>query len=378
MRILILIYEYPPIGGGGGRVAQDTGRRLSQRGHEVLVLTAHYSDLPFIEKDGEMMIYRLKSGRKQPFKAGLGAMAGFVFASLWNGGDIIRRWKPDLIHVHFAVPTGASAWALSMLTHTPYVLTAHLGDVPGGVPEKTGKWFRWIAPFTPPIWKRASAVVAVSEHTRRLALQHYPVPIDVIPNGVDLEAVDPGEITANTPPRLVFAGRFMAQKNLVTLVRSLAGLTELPWRCTLIGDGPTRPEVEQEIAACGLQDRFELPGWISPEAVLAEFGRSDILFMPSLSEGLPVTGVQAMAMGLAIVAGRAGGFVELVEPGINGYLEDPHDIAGFQHDLRALLVDPARLLAFRKASRRLAARYDLNRVVESYEQVFKRVKPDEA
>ena len=70
---------------------------------------------------------------------------------------LAREWKPDLIHVHFAVPAGALAWILRRLTGIPYVLTAHLGDVPGGVPEKTGRWFRWIYPFTPPIWKKSEA-----------------------------------------------------------------------------------------------------------------------------------------------------------------------------------------------------------------------------
>ena len=74
----------------------------------------------------------------------------------------------------------------------PIYLTAHLGDVPGGVPEKTDKWFRWVAPFIPPIWNRAKRVAAVSIFTKNLALQRYPVPIQVIPNGVSTNEFDPG------------------------------------------------------------------------------------------------------------------------------------------------------------------------------------------
>ena len=65
----------------------------------------------------------------------------------------------------------------------PYVLTAHLGDIPGASPEKTKKWFQYIQPFTPPIWKNAARVIAVSEFSRTMALKSYNVPIDVIPNG---------------------------------------------------------------------------------------------------------------------------------------------------------------------------------------------------
>ncbi len=159
---------------------------------------------------------------------------------------------------------GLCRWLLAC----PYVLTAHLGDVPGGVPEKTGKWFRWIKPFTPPIWRRAAKVVAVSEFTRSLALKHYPVDIAVVPNGVDLQALDPGEIVVHDPPQVAFAGRFMPQKNPLQIVESLAAVADLPWQCVMMGDGPLRPAVEEAIARHGMQDRFTLPGWVTPQEVI--------------------------------------------------------------------------------------------------------------
>ena len=281
MRILVLIYEYPPIGGGGGRVAQDICEGLAQKGHTIQVLTAHYKGLPFQEELPNLTITRLRSDRSELFLGSFRAMLGYVLAGTWAGFRVVREWKPDVIHVHFAVPSGAVAYAISMLTGKPYVLTVHLGDVPGGVPEKTSKWFRWIFPFTPPIWRRAARVTAVSNFTRQIALKYYPVPIDVIPNGVDTKKIDPGELKVNTPPVLVFAGRFAPKKNLLQFVKTLSAVSDLPWKCFMIGDGAMRPQVEEEIARTGLQDRFTLPGWLKPEEVLEWFARSDILFMPS-------------------------------------------------------------------------------------------------
>ena len=306
MKILVLTHEYPPIGGGGGRVAQDLCQGLAARGHEFVILSARHGDLPRQENLPNITLCRLRSGRREAFRADLRAMLGFTWASFWGGLGIVKRWQPDVIHAHFAVPGGVPAWLLWKLTGVPYVLTAHLGDVPGGVPEKTGRWFRWIFPFTPPIWKGAAGIAAVSEFTRDLAKKSYPVPVQVIPNGVDLNLLDPGEIQVNTPPRLVFAGRFMPQKNPLALVSILGKLKDLPWTCAMVGDGPLKPEVEQEIARLGLQERFTLPGWCKPEEVIDWFRQSDLLFMPSLSEGLPVVGVQAMAMGLALVLSRGG------------------------------------------------------------------------
>jgi glycosyltransferase involved in cell wall biosynthesis len=306
-------------------------------------------------------------------------MLGFVVAGIWAGLRHARAWRPDLIHVHFAVPSGPVAWALSRLTSIPYVLTAHLGDVPGGVSEKTGRWFRWIYPFTPPIWKDAAAVVAVSQHTRQLALQHYPVEVTVIPNGVDLSQRSVEMIhSAPSPnashlPSIVFAGRFVPQKNPLLLVQTLAALRHLDWQCTLVGDGPLRPQVEAEIHKFNLQDRFHLPGWVTSEEVIDWFTKSDILFMPSLSEGLPVVGLNALAAGLALVVSGVGGFVDLVDEGQNGFLISAGDAEGYQQALQALLSNPQRLQAFRQASLRKAQDFDLNKVVEAYEILFQQV-----
>lgn len=367
MRILVLIHEYPPVGGGGGRVAQDLCEGLAARGHEVRVLTAQCGDLSPSETRAGVQVIRLESRRREMFRADMKAMTGFVWVAIKAGRRMIKTWQPDVMHVHFAVPTGISALVLKQLTHLPYVLTAHLGDVPGGVPEKTAKWFRWIFPFTPPIWRGAAAVAAVSAFTRDLALKYYKVPIKVIHNGVDLDALDPGEIRLNTPPHIVFAGRFMPQKNLLTLVRCLAKVAHLPWLCTLIGDGPQRVAVETEISQLGLQDRINLPGWVTPEEVIETYRYSDILFMPSLSEGLPVVGVQAMAMGLALVMSRAGGNVDLVAEGQNGFLFKPQDVDGFVAALKALLENPRRLMAFRQGSRKHAADFDLKQITDQYE-----------
>ena len=376
MRILVLNHEFPPIGGGGGRAAEDICRGLTKWGYEIKVLTAHIKGLPREEERDGYTIVRLSSLRTQPYKASFLSMAAYVLAGLWTGRRLILSFKPQVIHAHFAVPAGALAWALSRFTGIPYVLTVHLGDVPGGVPEKTGGWFRWIYPFTRSIWRNANRIVAVSEFTRQLALKNYNVKIQVIPNGVDLSTVQPDLIHLNQPPRIVFAGRFMAQKNPLQLVQTLNGLKQLQWQCVMIGDGPLMQDVKRAVAELDLEDRFQFTGWIDPQDVLNWFDKSDILFMPSRSEGLPVIGVQALAKGLAIVAGRVGGFVDLVDNNKNGYLIRQEDAGEFRTSLLGLLSDSNRLLSFRNASREKAKYFEINQVVKEYENLFQSVLMD--
>jgi glycosyltransferase involved in cell wall biosynthesis len=370
MRTLIITHEYPPIGGGGGAAARDVCRGLARRGHGVKVLTAHYKGLPLREADQGVDVIRLRSWRGQPFRASFLEMGTFVLASLWAGRRLTRVWRPDAIHAHFAVPAGAAAFVLSRSTGIPYLVTAHLGDVPGGVPEKTDRWFRWILPFTHRIWREARRVVAVSNYTRGLALEHYNVPIDVIPNGVDVKSLAPRGLKVNDPPRLVFAGRFVEQKNPLMVPRVLAALKDLRWQCVMLGDGVLLEETRAEIARLGLSDRVHLPGWVSPQTVLDEFSRADILFMPSRAEGLPVVGVQALACGLALVVGRAGGFADLVAHGENGFLHAPDDADGLSASLRSLLSNPAAILSARQKSLTLAQSFDLERVVDEYEKTL--------
>src|SRR5689334_5709975 len=219
MRILVIIYEFAPIGGGGGCAAYDISRRLASRGHQATVLTAHVDGLPQEEMLDGIHLVRVKSLRREPFPAGFITMLAYILAGFWAGLHSIRTARPDIIHTHFAVPSGALAWMLSLVTGVPYVLTVHLGDVPGGVPEKTGGWFRWLEPFTHPIWRRARRLFAVSEYTRQLALSHYPVQIDVIPNGADVQALAPASIRIQEPVQLVFAGRFVPQKDPLAIVQ---------------------------------------------------------------------------------------------------------------------------------------------------------------
>lgn len=370
MRILTLIYEFPPVGGGGGRAAYDICKGLVARGHEVTVLTAHMQGLPFEEYKDGIRLARISSFRRETFGASFMTMLAYVLAGLWAGFRLIRLDRPDIIHAHFAVPSGALAWALSIFTGIPYILTAHLGDVPGGVPEKTGKWFRWVQPFTVPIWKRAKKIIAVSEHTRQLALQHYSVNVEVIPNGADVKRLAPAVIKVNTPPRLIFAGRFVPQKNPFAIIQTLSQLKDLNWTCSMLGDGPLFEDVKREIEKTGMSERFYLPGWVTPDIVLEHFSRSDILFMPSLSEGLPVVGVQALATGLAIVASEIGGFLDLVDTGKNGYLIDVRDIPAFSRVLREMISDPQVLLRFREASVKKSREFDIQKVVDQYETIL--------
>ena len=372
MKVLVISHEYPPIGGGGGKVVQDLCSGLAARGHHIHLLTALYENLPVMETAGNFVIERLPSKRTESFRAGFGTMASFVWKSFWRGLKVIRTWHPDLIHAHFAVPAGAVAYALSVLTRTPYIITAHGGDVPGGAPEKTGGWFRFVLPFSKPVWKHAAAIAAVSSQTRQLALKHYAADIQVIPNGIDPTAYHPGNFNTNKTPVIIYIGRFSPEKNALAVPQVLSTLKDLAWECIMLGDGPQMEEVRTLIKKHQLEQRFTLPGWVSPDDVVNFMEKSDILFMPSLRDAMPMAGLQGLAAGLAVVASEIGSIPDIVADNENGFLVTPGDLNGYAAAMKRLLDNHTLLENFRHKSSELVAKFNITEVISAYEALYRK------
>jgi len=332
MRILTLSYEYPPIGGGGGRVAKNIAEQMALLGHE---------------------------------------MGLYVATSFLPALSHLRNWKPDVMHAHFAVPTGLLAWAAHRLTGAPYVLTAHLGDVPGGVPDQTERIFRFIDPIARQIWQRAAAVTAVSSFVQDLAERAYGRrPVRIL-NGIDLSAELAPASRAGPDRQLVFVGRFNPQKRPLFLIEALARLHARNWSLTMIGDGPLMGGVRARIRELRLESRVTLTGWLDAPEVRRHLHHSDILCIPSASEGLPVAAIEALQHGLAIVGSAIPGLADVVEDEINGSLAPLDDHAAFSRKIDRLLSAEPTLRAMQEASARKARDFDLTASAAEYERVLR-------
>lgn len=372
MKVLTVCYEYPPVGGGGGRVAAQISGALAARGHEVRVQTSRTGTLPAREENPRgVEVHRVFSMRRGPDTCSVPEMAAYVALNCPAVTRAAKSWRPDVMHVHFAVPTGPVAWVAHKLTGVPYVLTAHLGDVPGGAPQQTDHLFRIIRPFTVPVWRDAAAVTAVSSHVARLAQDAYGLSPEIILNGTASFAQAPPAPDAGGMLRLVFVGRMSIQKNPVFLAGVLARLRGMAWRATFIGDGPLRGKLESSLREAGLADRCEFTGWLDNPSVKRHLDRADILLLPSLSEGLPVAALEAVARGVAIAGSDIPGLHDVVLGGENGWCLPP-DEAAWAAALAAASEDADDLARRKAASLRVAARFDPAKITDQYEQVLRR------
>lgn len=373
MKILVLNYEYPPVGGGGGAVCAQVADALGARGHEVWVHTVHYGDLPKQEQRDNLRIQRSFGFRRRQDRCSVPEMAGYLIGAFWPCWRLAKRFQPDVIHAHFAVPTGVLAYLVSKLTGIPYIITAHLGDVPGGVPEQTDGLFRLLKPMTKPIWSNAYKRTAVSHFVRKLAEKAYDVDVEVIPNPVPVPPSLP-QRDWQGPLRLLFVGRFATQKNLVWLLQTLASMRGQAWRLTLVGDGPLRSELQRVIDSCQLEAQVSILGWQDKASVFRMLGEHHCFILPSKSEGMPVAVLEALAYGMPILASDLEPLRELVVQGENGFRFGTDDADQCREVIERLVADSEMRRRLGEASYLKAKWFAKERIIDAYETCLEDVR----
>lgn len=369
MKILALCYEYPPVGGGGGNMARNIASGLARRGHEVKIQTARLRGLPKREMAGGVEVRRSFAFRRRADFCTVPEMAGYLAGAFIPALRLSAAWKPDIIHAHFAVPTGALAWPLHFLTRIPYVLTVHLGDLPGGNPDQTDALFRVLNPFIRPIWRGASAVTASSLFAANLARAAYGIDPAIIHNGISMAGRPSAARTAGKVLRFAAVGRFNPQKNFPWMIRALAQCA-FPWTLDLVGDGAQREEIRAAVMETGLEGRVKLHGWLPEQALRETLSSADVLLMPSTSEGNPVSAVEALKQGVAIVGSTTPGLSDLIEDGGNGYAVDVGESGPFVAKLRSLADDRALLDRFKKRSLEMSSQFDIDTIAANFEALL--------
>ena len=341
MRVLLLNSEYPPIGGGAGNASSHIARELAAQGHEVSVLTSAFRNLAREELSEGVHIIRIPTLRGEVDRSNaLEQLIFMINLSVW--GFFWRlRLQPEAILAFFGAPSGVAAWLWNGLGKVPYVVLLRGGDVPGFRPYDFRTLHRLLGPLLRRVWCGAAAVVANSQGLKDLGAAFEPdVPIRVIPNGVS--PLEPEGQREWNPARLLFVGRLVHQKGLDVLLEALAGLKELDWDLTLVGDGPRRDWLEERAQALGLGERVHFRGWLKRRELPPAYGGANFFVYPSRHEGMPNALLEAMSAGLPALATRIAGNEELVEEGVTGYLVPSEDVAALRERL-AQLIDDAQM-----------------------------------
>lgn len=372
-RLLLINYEYPPLGGGAGNATANLARSLTALGHEILVLTSAFRDLPRNESTDGFQIHRVPVVRPRADRATPFQMLTFMISASFASLRVAREFKADAVIAFFGIPCGPIAYFLKCVYRVPYLVSLRGGDVPGFQPYDLKRYHQLTKPMIVFLWRHASAVVANSTGLQQLAQQSAPeLTIHTIPNGVDTLRFSPAAANqthdGNAIVRLLFVGRLTHQKGLDVLFRALASLPpHTAWSLSVIGDGDDRTKLENLARELELDGSIRFEGWSDRNELPRRYQAADAFVLASRDEGMSNAVLEAMASGLPVVTTRIAGSEELIRDGHSGILVPPDDVAALGQALGKLIADPAwRAELGREARSRMEQEYKWDRVAERY------------
>ncbi len=336
IRVAMLIQEYPPIIGGAEQELAAQARVLSRLGVDVHVLTRRWWPelIPFEQTDSAT-VYRLPASGPKAIAA-----LQYIFSSVWQAA---RIW-PDVLHAHELLsPTSAGILA-KWLFRKPLLATVLRGGLLGDVMKiqrgRLGKL------RTRLVLNSVDAFIVISDEIDR-ELEGLGVPAEkrlFIPNGVDTERFAPASFEEKQRLRteyglpdgkiVIFTGRLEREKQVDQLLAVWSRLREqVPdAHLVVLGTG----SLESGLRAQGVQQVHFLGG----KADVSLYVRAaDVFVLPSLTEGLSVSMLEAMACGLPALVTRVGGAADVITHGENGWLIPAGDQEALLQALVRLLMD---------------------------------------
>jgi len=231
-----------------------------------------------------------------------------VLPAIILGREFIKKEKVNLIHIHFGLSFGLIGVTLKKITGIPLITTLH------GSGFNFAGWRKIFRPLTRFVLENSDAIIAVSMSLKKTAEKETSNTITVIPN-----SVFPDEFKNKREDFVLSVGRLAKLKGFDFLVKAAADPKLKKVDFKIIGDGPEKENLKKLISSLKIKN-FELVGALNHEETKEFMSRCSIFCLPSLSEGLPLVILEAMACGKPIVSTGVGGIVEAVENKKNGFV----------------------------------------------------------
>lgn len=378
LSILMICPQYLPIVGGYERAAERLSTALSERSHNIMVITERRKmEWPAKETIDGVKVCRLWCIYRPRLHI-LTALTSFALFLLIKG----RRF--DVWHVHQYGLHAALAVALGKLLRRPVVLKLTSSANHGlARATKIGRF----ALLTAVLLKRVTAIVALTQETAREALAFgiSPERIHQLGNGVDTTTFYPhNELERNKLKQMlgidlhrivIYVGRFSTEKNpdglLQAWINARPFLTE-EWKLILVGGGPMHDELESTILEHGLEGSVTIIG--QQRNVEQWMGAADIYVISSHNEGLSNTMLEAMASGLPVIATRVSGVTELVDDSKAGLVAKLGDVDNLAQALVCLANDALLRKSMGSIARQvIEQRYSIEAVAEGHEAMYRHI-----
>ncbi len=375
-RIVLGADTFPPDINGAARFTQRLADGLAGRGHEVHVLCPSPDGPRRSGREGTVHVHRVPSHRT-PFHD------SFRICLPWQASRAVQGYldelAPELVHVqsHFIVGRALANHAAHR--GLPLVATNHfmpenlMGHV--GIPRTLqGLAARWAWRDLAKVYRQADVLTAPTPRAVRLLTEAGGLAgARAVSCGIDVAGYRRGA-TRQHVPVVLFVGRLDEEKRVDELLRALAELPPtVPAHAELVGNGSRRRELERLAERLGIADRVMFRGFVTEDELRASYARAAVFCMPGVAELQSLATMEAMAAGLPVVAADAMALPHLVQPGRNGWLFPPGDVAVLADRLAGLLADPGTRRRMGAASRHAVAAHDMNATLDAFEAIYREV-----
>ncbi len=345
MNLLIVNYEYPPIGAGAANASRNLAEMLARKRHNVTVLTSSFKKQRGKTWENGILVYRSLSLRKKAASSNILEMIIFLLFAMLILPFIICKRKPDGIIVFFSLPCGPLGLIGKKIFGVPYVISVRGGDVPGAEPGLSAI-HHILKPLRRKIYKNSIAVVAPSEGLKQMAEKADQIRVKIIENGVDTSYFKPSSrryTRNNKSLNLLFVGRFQQQKNLFFLLDEIKRFVksfDICLQLHMVGDGPQKKDLIRFSQQKGLNNNVIWHNWVNRQRLSDIYERADCLLNLSFYEGMSNVVLEAMAHGLPVIASKVPGNTEVVEDKVTGFLVDINSSCQFQSVLKKIALEP--------------------------------------
>ncbi len=358
--LLYLIYGFRI--GGAERHLLDLCKGLDRRKFRPEIIYFHRDEqmLPeFLQEGIPSSIFPVKGGE-------------LTFREIWRLSRLIKKLSPDIVHVHLFHASRFGAMAAFLAGVRQIVRTKHNVSDPETRPGKRDRIWRVLQ----------SAILTRTVAVSQAIAEQVGTPY-VIYNGIDTDYFDPNLIDPTEragyaklfdvkgSPIIGIAARLTKQKGHSVLLNAFSELlSDWPNAQLLIaGDGEELPTLELLSNKLNLTEHVQFLG---PIRNVREFlSVLDVFAHPSIFEGLGIAVIEAMSMGLAIVATKVDGLAELITDGVEGSLVEPNNPIALSKAMKRILSDPAlRKNMGQRARKKAVGKFSVKTMIQKYEELY--------
>ncbi|MCG2461254.1 N-acetyl-alpha-D-glucosaminyl L-malate synthase BshA [Flavobacteriaceae bacterium F89] len=370
MKIAIVCY---PTFGGSGVVATELGIALANRGHEIHFITYRQPVRLGLLGDRihfhEVHVPDYPLFHYQPYELALSSRLV----------DTIKLYDIELLHVHYAIPHAYAGYMTKKILeedgiYIPMITTLHGTDITlvGNHP-----FYKPAVTFS---INKSDIVTSVSESLKKDTLELFNIKkeIEVIPNFIDITKYKKvftdcqRTLMATDEEKIItHISNFRKVKRIPDVIQIFYKIQkELPAKLIMVGEGPEKEMAEHMCEKLGIHKKVIFLGNSNEIDRILCF--SDLFLLPSETESFGLAALEAMVNKVAVISSNAGGIPEVNRQGVTGFMSDVGNVDEMAENALKILKDESTLEQFKENAVRVAAEFDILKILPLYEAVYEK------